>query len=173
MTDEEKLQAARELDAAYARAEAFDRARGEDDDERRLDAYGHMNWCVGNEDWVACFDAVRVPEGIAFHVVVDCESGGFTDTIESGVVATEKAVEELAALPWRYADTCIEQYLFEGALSDGVSFDVDPDEVKDCAARWEAHLRALAAEAAPEPDEEPSDEYDELRKAALDHRGQP
>lgn len=167
MSDEEKLKAAQELDAAYARAEAFDRARDEDDDERRLDAYGHLEWTVGNEDWLACFDAVRVPEGIAYHVVVDCESGGFTDTIESGTVPVEEAMT-LAGLPGRYADMCGEMYV------DSEDFPMpDADEYADCDRRWAEHLRALAAEPAPEPDEEPSDEYAELRKAALDHRGQP
>ena len=31
-----------------------------------LDAYGHLNWTVGNEDWIACFDARRVADGIGY-----------------------------------------------------------------------------------------------------------
>jgi hypothetical protein len=51
-----------------------------------LDAYGHLSWTVGNDDWLACFDADISPDGkrYAYHVVVDCESGGFTETPESG-----------------------------------------------------------------------------------------
>ena len=168
MTDEEKLDAALKLDEAYARAAA---EADDDADERKLDAYGHMTWTVGNEDWVACFDAIRVASGIAYHVVVDCESGGFTDTTESGTVPVEEAVEKLASLPWSYADSCLEQYC---TLDDGEDYgEVSTEDVQKCADRWEAHLRELAAQPAPEPDEEPWDEYGELRKAALDHRGQP
>jgi hypothetical protein len=66
----------------------------------KLDAYGHLNWTVGNEDWLACFDARRVGNEIEYHVIVDCESGGFTDTIERGAVpATAEGIANLSGLP--------------------------------------------------------------------------
>ena len=166
MTDEEKLAAAQALDDAYAKAEAFDRAQvTEANNEDKLDAYGHLEWTVGNEDWVACFDAVRVPDGIAYHVVVDCESGGFTETTESGTTPLSEAVAELASLPWRYADSFIEQ---------GYDEELDLAEIEDCAKRWEQHLLALVATPEPECEEEhESDDYAELGKAALNHRGHP
>jgi hypothetical protein len=72
-----------------------------------LDAYGHLTWTVGfgeegdeRGDWLACFD-FRVfdhPERgklIAYHVVVNSESGGFIDTLEACVVPIEKAPFDL------------------------------------------------------------------------------
>jgi hypothetical protein len=109
-----------------------------------LDAYGHLEWTVGNEDWLACFDAVLSPEmgRIAYHVVVDCESGGFTDTIEKGVVPIEEAMT-LAGLPDRFAETCAEMYLDSAEEEHQVS----PEETADCGRRWSAHLASLMAQA--------------------------
>lgn len=78
---------------------------------KELDAYGHLNWTVGNRDWIACFDAVRHDDRIAYHVVVDCESGGFTDTIEAKVVpATEDGIKDAMQLPSYWADICHQHY---------------------------------------------------------------
>ncbi len=45
-------------------------------------------------------------------VVVNCESGGFTDTLERGAVpATAEGIANLLCLPSRWADICSEQYL--------------------------------------------------------------
>jgi len=74
-----------------------------------LDAYGHLNWTVGNEDWLACFDAVRHDDRIAYHVVVDCESGGFTDTLEKGVIPVTD-IDQLRGLPDTWVSTCMEHY---------------------------------------------------------------
>jgi hypothetical protein len=67
---------------------------------KELDAYGHLSYCVGyendNGDWLACFD-FRVfdhPERgrlVAYHTVVNSDSGGFIDTLESCVVEAAKA----------------------------------------------------------------------------------
>ena len=79
-----------------------------------LDAYGHLSFCVGwsdefnddvpedsdRGDWLACFDfAVFADEEgqtkVAYHVVVNSDSGGFIDTLEQGVVTADKAPFDL------------------------------------------------------------------------------
>lgn len=74
-----------------------------------LDAFGHLNWTVGNEDWIACFDAVTVGDKIRYEVVVDCESGGFVDTIESREIAFADR-PSLYSLPDYWADICRDHY---------------------------------------------------------------
>ena len=69
---------------------------------KSLDAYGHMEYCVGfgeegddRGDWLACADfAVGKVNGklaVAYHIVVNSESGGFIDTLETDVVPVSKA----------------------------------------------------------------------------------
>lgn len=86
--------------------EALDAARAE---PPLLDAYGHLNWAVGNDDWIACLDARVNGDGIEYHVVVDCESGGFTDTIERNIVPFAQ-VANLRQMPDYWADVCREHY---------------------------------------------------------------
>jgi hypothetical protein len=79
--------------------------------ENELDAFGHLNWTVGNADWIACFDAIRVGDNVRWHIVVDCESGSIVHTVESGEgPATMETVRDLAGLPAYWADICREQY---------------------------------------------------------------
>jgi len=68
---------------------------------RELDAYGHLTWSVGFDspdggDWLACFDfdVVRDADGkrwIVYQTVVNSDSGGFVDTLESCVVEIDQA----------------------------------------------------------------------------------
>jgi len=76
---------------------------------KALDAYGHLTYTVGfsdesedapedadRGDWLAAFDAVvwKHPSRgvlVAYHVVVNSDSGGFIDTLECGVVTADKA----------------------------------------------------------------------------------
>jgi hypothetical protein len=70
-----------------------------------LDAYGHLSWTVGfdNEergDWLACcdFEVFNHPERgvlVAYHVVVNSDTGGFIDTLEARVVEADKAPKDL------------------------------------------------------------------------------
>jgi hypothetical protein len=84
-----------------------------------LDAYGHLTWTVGNDDWIACADynVFINTDGeviFAYHVVVDCESGGFTDTVEAQVRNLTKRPfrSERGWCPlWQYADICSEHYM--------------------------------------------------------------
>lgn len=120
-----------------------------------LDAYGHLTWTVGNDDWIACFDARRTPEGIEYHVVVDCESGGFVDTLEHRTVpATEDGIRALLALPDYWAGLCMEHYP-PGTRGHGrVTW-------RKTARSWERHIRSLLREPAPAEDEGVEEWWDE------------
>ena len=90
--------------------EAEERAVTPTDDDllRHLDAYGHLTWTVGwnsegdsedvpdRGDWMACFDYLvyDCPDRgrlVAYHTVVNSDSGGFIDTLEAYVVPAAKA----------------------------------------------------------------------------------
>jgi len=107
-----------------------------------LDAYGHLNWTVGNEDWTACFDARRNGDGIEYHVVVNCESGGFVDTLAHAIVPSDpNNYANLCELPSYWADLCREQYGAK-AYRSGPYF-VSVRETKRCAKAWAEHLASL------------------------------
>lgn len=121
----------------------FDLPVGPTDDEMlsKLDAYGHLNYTVGNEDWVACadFKVFIHPERdilVAYHIVVDCESAGFTDTPENGVFSRKELGDGWFPL-WQYADICCEFYA--GAKEFGSP---DPEDVEKTASRWNRDLMA-------------------------------
>jgi len=121
----------------------------------QLDAYGHMNWTVGNEDWVACFDACRVGNKIEYHVVVDCESAGFTDTLEHATVyATPEGIAPLFDLPGRYADICCDMYLNDPVVAE----EYGPIECEQCDRGWRLHLQSLLTATPDENEEDYSDE---------------
>ena len=103
--------------AAWDRYYAEEEAKGYPSDadflaNAGLDAYEHLTWTVGNDDWIACFDAVLSPDKtrIAYHTVVNCESGGFIETTEAGVIRIENA-NKLFNLPDSYLDLCCEHYM--------------------------------------------------------------
>ena len=159
VTDDALLAEANALDAAYADAARHDAARAAEADEDKLDAYGHLSWTVGNEDWIACFDARRVAEGIEYHTVVNCESGGFIDTLEHGTVpATEDGIRNLLCLPAYWAEICMEHYSARGdqARYGRITW-------RRTAKLWAKHIRSLLAEPAQEP-AEPHDYEGEARE---------
>lgn len=109
---------------------------------KELDAYGHLSYCVGygeegddRGDWLACADfVVGVVEGqqvVAYHVVVNSESGGFIDTLQEDVVPVADAPYELLDY-WR--DIGYEH--FEGDVTDE-----EEEENKLSSARFDADLR--------------------------------
>lgn len=128
-----------------------------------LDAYGHLNWTVGHEDWIACFDAIRAGDAIHYHVVVDCESGGFTDTLEDGRVKLDDAngIANLKSAPFYWADICAEHYRYVKG------FAVDPAETQKTADAWATHLDALVA-AGPCRDEHECGNCDECQTEGFD-----
>lgn len=166
-TDAELLAESQALDAAYAQAEAFDRAQA---GERELDAYGHLTWTLGDLDWMACFDAVRVGTEIHWHVVVNCESGGWIDTLETGAARVDdsKAMAQLIELPGRYVDSAIENHLMARQQREPVG----RLAYRACEKAWAKHIRQLIKEAPSEEDIEEAHADETLRKAAL-NRGQP
>lgn len=69
--------------------------------------------------------------------MVDCESGGFIDTIEKGVVPVEEAKAKLHYLPDSYLDSCYEQY------ADDHEYPIDVDECQQSIQRWNRHIDIL------------------------------
>lgn len=62
----------------------------------QLDPYGTLSYTVGDEDWLAAMDFLigLGPDGnlkVAYMVVVDCESGGFTQTMRATVAPANLA----------------------------------------------------------------------------------
>jgi hypothetical protein len=101
-----------------------------------LDAYGHLTWTVGNDDWVACFDAIRAGDKIRYHVVVNCDSAGFIDTVETGEVDANdsNAIDNIRGFPGYYADMCNEMCN---------QADYGPVEWEETEKAWNAHLDEL------------------------------
>jgi hypothetical protein len=114
--------------------------------EPELDAYGHLTWTIGDEDWVACLDFDISPDGkrYAYHVVLNCESGGFIDTLETGEgpIAELGNIRELAS-SW-YGD-----YIEYGSPKYGERTDAELEEIHACnartIARWEAEIDSALA----------------------------
>lgn len=121
----------------------------ESDALKRLDAYGLLTYTLGfsdegNEDvaedsdrgdWLACFDfCVFTEDGkvkVAYHAVVNSDSGGFIDTVEKGVVNADEAP---LGLPEKYIDTMYEQ---------GVEItEREAKDAQDCLAKWKLDLQA-------------------------------
>ena len=124
-----------------------------------LDAYGHLEFTVGNEDWIACadFNVFLRPDDdqpvVAYHVVVDCESGGFTDTLEDGILDASEIGSDWFPL-WSYLDICAEHYIDEPDMHPSY------DEAVKTAKRWvedlQKHLKQ-AKELLESGDEIPAD----------------
>ena len=120
-----------------------------------LDAYGHITYGVGfsdecNEDvdedsdrgdWLACFDfrVWKHPSRgvlVAYHVIVNSDSGGFIDTLESSVVEADKAPFDL---PDYWASIGMEQ---DAAWTEQECKDADR-----CQTQWNADLKAALTKA--------------------------
>lgn len=111
----------------------------------KLDGYGHLNWTVGNEDWLACADAVigrfHGKVFLATHVVVDCESGSWTDTFHKAVlqVEGEPPLGILSGVAG-YLDTCFEQYADQ---QDDETCQIDLDQCQKAISEFDQHLAKL------------------------------
>ena len=128
---------------AWDRYESAQEAQYQTDDDllEALDAYEHLTWTVGFDseeygDWLACFDfkVFDHPDRgvlVAYHVVVNSDSGGFTDTVESCVVGADKAPTDL---PNYWTDIAVEH----GGMSES-----DLNDASKINANWNEAL-ALA-----------------------------
>lgn len=107
-----------------------------------LDGYGHMNWTVGNEDWVACADAAVGLFGgkvyVATHVVVDCESGGWIDTLHKEVLPVEG--EPPRGILSSFLDSCCEHYADQ---QDDETCQIDLDQCQRAIDSFDAHVARL------------------------------
>ena len=65
-------------------------------------------------DWIACADFDRKGDYVAYHVVVNSDSGGFIDTLDSGVLTVERAREELPGLLETWHDVASEHLVASG-----------------------------------------------------------
>ena len=123
-------------------------------DDDKLDAYGHLTWCVAaledqpddpGDEWMVCFDAIYNPvtNKIEYEAVVD--GGNFVDTIEKGAVLAcdESAVQGLKELPAYWHDAGLEQGLA-----------MDEDCLKSTAESWAEHIDDLAFKAISREDME-------------------
>ena len=121
----------------------YDLPVGPTDDEMlaTLDAYGHLKYTVGNDDWLACADFgvfIHPERGIliAYQIVVDCESGGFTHTVEEHVFDVKlgkMGLDKQDWCPlWQYADICTEFY----AHSEEDFGPPDLQELAKTASKW-------------------------------------
>lgn len=146
--------------------------------ETELDAFGHLNWTVGNEDWIACFDAILSPDrrSVRYHVVVDCESGSFVDTIESGEKPIDGAVRALSGMPDYWIGICYEHYMGEDTETEGSPYYISDESTKSCKEDWKRHLESLVDEARrlgpAEPDEE-EEPFDPIRDGWVGKNGLP
>ena len=147
-------------------------------DENELDAYGHLNWTVGNDDWSACFDAILSEDRlkVRYHVVVNCESGGFVDTIESGEVAIDQAVEKLSGLPDYWVSICYDHYAGEDTESEDSPYRISEKETGHCDSAWRTHLHHLvktARDLGPAEPEEYEEGFDPIRDGWVGKDGLP
>lgn len=106
----------------------------------KLDGYGHLNYTVGSENWLACGDAVLGRFNgkffLAWHVVVDCESGGFCGTSEKHIVPVEgKALSGILE--------CYEDLYYECGNIDEDDEGYDVDGSQKSIEAFDAHVLEL------------------------------
>lgn len=138
-----------------------------------LNAYGHLSWTVGNSDWTACFDAIREDNMIRYHVVVNCESGGFVDTIEYGACAIDKAVAHLKGLPDYWVSICYEHYQGEDTTNPDSDYYISTDDTLCCTESWVRHLERLTHKDYTDEDEYEEEPFDPIRNGWVGKDGRP
>jgi hypothetical protein len=115
------------------------KAAAEDLDEEQIEQLSLFPRNCG--DWTAWVDADRIGDWVGYHVVIDSDAGGMTDTIESGVMSLKDARRELPFLLDGYRDTASEYLVAKGTW-------FTPSEVADdlrTIQRWKDHLNDLLA----------------------------
>lgn len=148
-----------------------------------LDAYGHLTWTVGSEDWLACADAslgrFHGRLFLAWHVVVDCESGGWIDTLETGfeeITPDGKPPMGILA-PW--LDRCWENYAQDqdgGKDPDKEHLQIDQEGSLRAIEEFDAHVLDLwkGEERSIDLDwEEPEEDQDPVSMGWVGQDGRP
>ena len=111
-----------------------------------LDAYGHLTWTLGDLDWMACFDAQRFGDKIAYQVVINCESAGFIETTEKGVLPVSEAAK-LIDLPDVYIQHGLEGHHEQIEHYRTKRWDARPQighfAFRTCVLSWARHIRQL------------------------------
>jgi len=118
-----------------------------------VDAYGHLTWAVGwapttdddnRGDWLACVDAVRSDCGnfVSYHVVVNSDSGGFIDTLESGILTTSDARKQLPGLLGYWLDIASKHISGQGEWFTEEETAKNLEAIKN----WRAHVEEVIAE---------------------------
>ena len=88
-------------------------------------------------DWIACADYDRIGGYVGYHVVVNSDSGGFVDTVESGVYTVEDARKHLPGLLETWNDVASEHL-----VNDGVWFtELETEENSKAVIRWKKNLK--------------------------------
>lgn len=90
-------------------------------------------------DWIAWADVKRIGDWVGYHVVIDSDSGGMTDTIESGVMSLKEARRELPFLLDTYRDTASEHLVAQGTWFTKQEIEDDLRTIQ----RWKDHLKEL------------------------------
>jgi len=90
-------------------------------------------------DWTAWVDVGRIGDYVGYHVVVNSDSGGFIDTMESGVLTVEEARRKLPSLLEGWRDTASEHLVMSETWFTSEEIEDDLKTIK----RWKAHLKRL------------------------------
>lgn len=90
-------------------------------------------------DWIACADAQRIGDFVAYHVVVNSESGGFIDTMEQGILSVEDARVQLPGLLETWDDVASEHLVVDGAWFTKQ----EREENLAAIQRWKDHLKEI------------------------------
>ncbi len=96
-----------------------------DEEGKGTDPYHHLSYSIGwdvntleggGEDYLICFDYVVLERHVAFHSVVNTDSGGFIDTVLYEVVKHENAIEYAKDIVYGLADVVFENYPWDETL---------------------------------------------------------
>ena len=90
-------------------------------------------------DWSAWADVDRIGDWVGYHVVVDSDSGGMTDTMESGVLSLKDARRELPFLLDGFRDIASEHLVAQGTWFTEEETKEDLKTIQ----RWKDHLKEI------------------------------
>lgn len=92
-------------------------------------------------DWSAWADVHRIGDWVAYHIVVNSDSGGFIDTMESGVLSIEEARRKLPNLLDYWRDVASEHLVMSETWFTNEEIEDDLKTIQ----RWKDHLKEVLA----------------------------